>query len=114
MNTLLKLAQRCEDATGPDRDLDIAILLAVMGDGKETISAEKPYYTRSLDAAMTLVPEGHSGRCSWCDGAASVLIYENATQALVGEGTAATLALTLTAAALRARTALKAKGEPGL
>lgn len=51
------LAERCEAATGPDRALGREVLLAC---GKGFVS---PLYrwldpTASLDAAMTLVPEG--------------------------------------------------------
>lgn len=66
---LVALAQRVEQATGPDRelwDLDRAIKAALLG--REYISYEDdlakrqaatpPRYTTSLDAAMTLVPEG--------------------------------------------------------
>jgi hypothetical protein len=50
---LLKLAERCEKATGSDNWLsaDIGVLLGIPGD-------KCPHFTASLDAAMTLVPEG--------------------------------------------------------
>lgn len=56
------LAARCEAATGPDRELEWAIFVAVHPD-KVTVKRSHRYlydeqYTRSLDAAMTLVPEG--------------------------------------------------------
>lgn len=73
--TLEELALRCEQASGPDRgiDRDIALALsmydnpedlgcfkdvarAVVGGGGETW--EPSEYTASLDAAMTLVPDG--------------------------------------------------------
>jgi len=80
--TLLALAERCEQAAGPDRELDVAIALAcgivtsregdcfyghkyysVMVldydyDDTEYRAPELPSYTASLDAAITLVPEG--------------------------------------------------------
>ena len=46
-----ELAQRCERATGPDRELDVLI-----GELIETWPSK--LWTASLDAAMTLVPEG--------------------------------------------------------
>jgi hypothetical protein len=84
--TLLGLADRCEQATGPDRELDGAIEVA-RDPMRETILYNKPgrfpqeavrgpvkdlqlnardlaeyitapAYTASLDSAMTLVPEG--------------------------------------------------------
>ena len=66
------LLAKLEAATGPSRELDAKIALAVGWRerngmfGREWISpagrmAELPPYTRSLDAAMTLVPEG----CYW-------------------------------------------------
>jgi hypothetical protein len=76
---LNELADRCEQATAPDRELDAAIARAIgfgcvaqdhqaPGDhwtawkGKQFRSGPwEPLklYTASLDAAMTLVPEGH-------------------------------------------------------
>lgn len=80
MSTLLELAERCEKATGPDRGLDeeIAIALghktgtAIANYTMEmilTIEWKKPHpyagmkepcprWTESLDAALTLVPDG--------------------------------------------------------
>ena len=53
--TLLELAERCEAATGPDCVLDAMIDMALNLTPNE---AESPPLTASLDAAMTLVPEG--------------------------------------------------------
>lgn len=91
MNELLSLAERCEVATGPDREIDAAICVIALGyveqpfkvkgwrdfetpDGyRASFRAEgpnwelgwgwKPHfeippYTASVDAALTLVPEG--------------------------------------------------------
>ncbi len=96
---LLELAGRCEKATGPDRELDGAIRVALNPDEQMVIGQKPgrfpreaiygplshfadamsadladyvsaPNYTASLDAAMTLVPEGfsvklyaHPGEC---------------------------------------------------
>lgn len=111
---LLRLAERCEAATGPDREIDGAIDrlfnkrpkhgdydpgeravwrvkdgwsgLLVRGDGFARGSFCAAEYTASLDAAMTLVPEGWEyvlmERTVWSSGNS--------------------LALALTAAALRA------------
>jgi hypothetical protein len=70
-----ELIERLEKATGPDRELDGAIALSLgwtfqkmKGDSKpyyrkpgETtyyMRSEVPAYTASIDAALTLVPEG--------------------------------------------------------
>jgi hypothetical protein len=77
---LLALAERCEQATGPDRELDALVYIATsfptwrlqtdcepfpdaveVGriQGGDSFSwRESPAFTASLDAAMTLVPEG--------------------------------------------------------
>jgi hypothetical protein len=119
---LLELAARCEAATGHDRELDAAIACAAgpmiapdwvvsarpsdnrvgavvryFDDGTHGwYDAER--FTASLDAAMTLVPEG----CSWA------INSRNSAEVFgmgcgQGGGRAATPALALTAAALRAR-----------
>ena len=73
---LEQLALRCEQAEGPDRELDAKIALAagwqeitlphgsrycIRPDGFKTshgLVAYAPAYTASIDAALTLVPEG--------------------------------------------------------
>jgi predicted ArsR family transcriptional regulator len=52
---LLELAERCEAAAGPDRALEMHIYETIGGEGSQHWAAE---YTASLDAAMSLVPEG--------------------------------------------------------
>lgn len=57
---LLDLAERCEKAEGPDRALDLAIWNA-SGTRYNTGAYEAPccpHFTASIDAALTLVPEG--------------------------------------------------------
>jgi hypothetical protein len=77
----LELAERCEKATGPQRELDVAIAIECGPAAKrlESLMAGSPHntvaeiakeadresplvcipsYTASLDAALTLVPEG--------------------------------------------------------
>jgi hypothetical protein len=74
MADLLELAGLCEQATGPDHELDLAIVYALHPDigpyrplceGDDPIFWHDPYrkmscpnFTSSIDAAMTLVPEG--------------------------------------------------------
>ena len=56
---LLQLAERCENATGPDRELDCDIHAKLVGaPHRHQIPSTWPLYTASLDAAMQLVPEG--------------------------------------------------------
>lgn len=67
------LIERIEAASGPDRDLDEKIGMAVglkntIRVGHECLGTDRivpvrcPYYTESIDAALTLVPEGaHCG-----------------------------------------------------
>lgn len=141
MSGLIELAERVEAASGPDRALDADVAVAASGDANawaatpspESIFSHKPgwwrdgensshcapVYATSLDAAMTLVPEGwrlrqmnFSAPCAddrkW---------HLNLHGGSVGEdtfvGRGATPALALTAAALRARAAiaLARKGE---
>lgn len=137
---IAELADRCEQATGPDRELDVLLAyeagLIRGGDGhgyyygagnecdyvlergcdaREQDAPELPYFTASLDAAMTLVPEG------WGPALDSVergklpmaeLWHHEAKHDGGGmpyqeraKGVATTLALALCAAALRARAA---------
>ena len=116
---LLELAERCEAATGvsdsnagPIRALEIEIHDALFGrdtyncggDGQRGI----PRYARSLDAAMSLVPEG----CSWdlhsyLSGDRPQAVVTTWPDALGRDfaNFGATPALALTAASLRARAA---------
>ncbi len=121
---LIALAERCEQASGPDRELDIAILTHpaigyrdVHKDGRMFDRGNDGYWwvddcemrqlpspTASIDAAMTLVPEGHfwsltmrgekRGGFHACCVASGGLVWHEAT----------TPALALTAACLRALT----------
>ncbi len=65
MADLSKIIERLEKATGPDRALDEAIFEAVHGRKRHISTFEQvdpsetlPPYTSSVDAALTLVPEG--------------------------------------------------------
>lgn len=55
MSDLLELAAACEKAEGPDRELDLLIMRHAMNIGGPAERA--PRYTSSIDAALTLVPE---------------------------------------------------------
>jgi hypothetical protein len=133
------LADRVEAASGPDRELDALIAIQVAwrwegwaeGDIAVEESARKfgveyvvdrvanshksiwkllPRYTASLDAAMTLVPEGwdwalYTGADGRCEAgcAPADTDPEGCRTADSDQSLAATPALALTAAALRAR-----------
>ena len=121
----LELAERCEATTGPSDELQFAIGDAVGAtierapfDGAGRGVRDCPPYTHSLDAAMTLVPEGW-GYCFREDGERHFARLHSADFRSVtwGKGsdwitdvvsgrevvaTAATLPLAICAAALRA------------
>jgi hypothetical protein len=131
--TLLALAERVEKASGPDRELDAEIWVRIHhpeyrfpgevvnrrpSDWQEAAGRfnhdgyggeyQRPAYTSSLDAAMTLLPptlrlrgfgEGKSG--IWT---ADVVERERGGRC-IGIGSAATHALAITAACLRANAA---------
>jgi hypothetical protein len=111
---LLSLAYRCEHATGPDRELDGAIHSALpsplgvdRAKAMAAVGVYGPEYTASLDAAMTLVPEGtlfnagHSGDDKPGRFNAVVMPAKGKTQ----YAEASLAALALCAAALRAQAA---------
>ena len=125
---LAELAERCEAATGPDRELDCAIAVALNrtdegGSGFHRVFADDSVFeqvraqlfTASLDAAMTLVPkdwrrsnlyeaepQNKSSR-GWLEYAT----LQRRTGGSHVMGTGAIPALALTAAALRARAAME-------
>lgn len=126
MVDLLELAARVEGASGADRELDLAIWAAIDPRAPEVIAAgRKPLewlhcYTSSLDAAMTLVPEGMQWSFDSHYKMAGVSRYwddpQHGPTCEEYAGEAATPALALTAAALRARAAtptpaLTSRGE---
>lgn len=104
-DTLAALIERVERATGPDRELDAEIGALVMkngcireADGRQfQIQPHPRRYTASLDAAVSLVPEGWA----WCVHDVGIASLMRAPR--VVKATAATPALALCAAALRAR-----------
>lgn len=108
---LVKLAARCEAASGPDQELDREIAVAVghpwdYAADWGSRGHERPVafpYTASIDAAMMLVPGGWD----WClsMGAGDYAEASLAPSWKVTEcsGTADTPALALCAASLRAR-----------
>lgn len=130
VSELTRLAECCEQATGPDRELSADIYGALHDyekrfneefgfhqywkDGRWLAAGQMPHYTASLDAAMTLVPNDMGyvvgeGRCIPQEKLGGALITPSRAKPFdpdsppvaVGEGHTAPLALC--AAALRAR-----------
>jgi hypothetical protein len=123
--TLLALAERCEHAAGPDRELDAEISVAVgrhethverrsdgttkllpwRGDGTGSYNIDCRRYTASLDAAVTLAPDGWRW---WINSSPFARCWLVANDRIVDKAQSekcATPALALCAAALRARVA---------
>jgi hypothetical protein len=115
--TMVALADRCEAASGPDRELDAKIARETGAVNPRTARAGfgfgyvdrgqwacsfVPAYTASLDAAMTLVPEGCSFDLVNRLGCTTVRIF-NRDGPLTDCRRAITPALALCAAALKAR-----------
>lgn len=106
MSDLLALAERCErEEASRDLDIQIACLCGLLHRSTGT------YYTASLDAAVTLVPEGFVwGASNLCGPTAHVVGEEDADGNVpTGDSDAAStksVPLALCAAALRARAAL--------
>jgi hypothetical protein len=106
---LLALSERCEKAQRPDRELDAAIWLVLDPEAYSVTAAgifsesgnwvgTLPTYTASLDAAMTLKPEGWQ----WSRYSTDDVFYLMSSLGTV-QGHGANDALALCAAALRAR-----------
>lgn len=102
-----ELIERIEGAEGPSRELDAEIIKLVSRGVLDGEYWTLPAYTASLDAAMTLVPEGWNVgiflRHAWLRQNAQV--WHRGIEASTKHGNAATPALALAAAALKARTA---------
>ena len=117
---LLQLADRCEKAEGPDRELDAAIELALGTFSDFTANEAKVLagglcreYSASIDAAMTLVPDKYQDR--FLIDAHGAWLGPDYMYFTEGEadfnGQAPTPALALCAAALRARATLETIGK---
>jgi hypothetical protein len=113
-SALLELAARCEAAEGPDRELDIEICRMLYREAGVNVSddfrPDADEYTASLDDAMGLVPEGWPRTVTDNQGLLGMGGYAAVTANPAGEivkftSQAATPALALCAAALKARAA---------
>jgi len=134
MTTILELAERLERADGPDRGLDVEIAVAVdwrwdgWEEGESTARGQAdargidwlaeratsgmnsmwrgiPAYTTSLDAAMTLAPEGWSyiDFLRYADGTIECTLEAAGLKTPGATGAGRSQAIALCAAALRAR-----------
>jgi hypothetical protein len=109
---LAKLLLLLQAASDGSDDLDDAIQRA-LGRARKPV----PPYTRSLDAAMMLLPEGWAlhrlgQRGNGGGWLADIYRPSEAVIAFLDESAAATAALALCSAALRTRVALLAAGAP--
>ena len=109
MNNLIAELER---ATEGNRDLDTSIWSAVRC---PTLFNDRPHYTTSLDAALTLVPAGVMWEVGTMEGEAKVC-WESApsyytefatAESYAEDGDTFNAALALTIAALRARQAME-------
>jgi hypothetical protein len=122
----IELAERCERAAGPDREIDMEIYRSLDHAieqswphwNKEQQDMVTPEYTTSLDAALTLVPEGHDIKITQASGPGRSDWYGNCKlrndwgDGICHKGNAASGALALCASALRARAAMNAEEQP--
>jgi hypothetical protein len=133
------LIARLEAATGPDRELDAEIaaslriytgtatwvdgwkgewraingLVHLLGDYGSHGNFRPSAFTASIDAALTLVPEGAEKELSDLYGVAVAKVGLNFHDGPeVGEHKGGSLAIALCIAALRARSALAPEGKP--
>ena len=119
---LLALADRIEKATGPDRELDIAMLplvgLRFVDEGhpigqvcydSNNHAVPMPRFTASLDAAMSLVPEGWAKNIY--DDAQVVAVLDCQLTGAEKYAHAKTWPLALCAAALRATASSHPTGD---
>jgi hypothetical protein len=108
---LLELADRCEAATGPDRELDWLIYAATCGQDTSTVEPGHRYlygehYTASLDDAMSLLSDGSEYDLTNLYGVARAYVdLSNEYGGHNGEHLGGNLCLAFCAAALRARAA---------
>lgn len=111
------LIERIEAASGPDREIDQDIHELVKMGLQETTGKAYPwslYYTKYIDAALTLVPEGfewsleyQAGHHVSSDVECMVAIAKLGDPCRDWESTSYTPALALCAAALKSRAYLK-------
>lgn len=98
------ISERVEQAEGPSRELDLAICIALnTGRGTDPRNPGAPPYTSSLDAAMLLVPVGFRRIIDAFNSGTSEALLNRGSERKWHHAKAATPALALCAAALKAR-----------
>lgn len=117
-NTLQALAERCKQATGPDRELDARIYILISGGSAADadyaatdpdVTCNPPPYTASLDAAVTLLPDGWGWAVSTTGNLMPCAYGHSPDKAFWVEDTyAVTVALAVCAFTFRARAAMEA------
>jgi hypothetical protein len=117
--TLEALLARVLKGTGPDRELDLDIDDFMLKHGPESDQSRNPRYvlpyTASLDAALTLVPEGKAWTVGqnvhhwYWSASVNALDEDGAPKSIGWGGPSNSPALALCAAALQAR--MEALGE---
>lgn len=113
MTYLTQLIADLEKAEGPSRAMDFAIAKTVWsGVLPETTKHDPPiHFTSSLDAALTLVPEGYRSELqqswdgTWWDAYVSLIDLDGMSPFETGQGVV-NPALALCIAALKARAAI--------
>lgn len=127
---MMELAAKCEAASGSDREIDEAIaqhrepgLFCRDEHGRLRKNMHgtplnpqwdlwhAPAYTASLDAAMTLVPEGCDVTLDVEKGRGGAIVFDDLGIEAIGRCYAATPALALCAASLRAISATRGVQE---
>lgn len=129
MPNLKELIERLERAEGPDRELDLEIAnaLGFMCDRTQAFLAKD--YTSSIDAALTLVPEGasleHLGQFMVLGIDDAPLwqakirlrtlknVHDKKRSDVIGTGLLKSPVIALCIAALKARSALRARSSRG-
>lgn len=101
----LDLLEQLLKSPGPDRELDNAIWATLDQPLPDDPVEWPPRYTASVDAAMTLIPDGHRWRCGYSKHVphvAEVIDYQTHRGAFIGECDS-TRAIALCIAALKSR-----------
>lgn len=115
---LLRLAERCEQAEGPDREIDVEIARTMrvtvwLRNVEDTANYETTYwrYTSSIDGALSLVPEGAFWRVGHDGEGPDPSMFRADVLHTPGSGhhiaRAATPSLALCVAALKARASME-------
>lgn len=128
----MNLVERCEEATGPDREIDARIHCVLEGrvfvkwqghyyecdKGPNYGGDEVPRYTASIDTAMTLIPEGMDWRVDTMTGLPGAIVcvpnawLSTKTAPMMHRGATPALALCVAALCARITSAVGKAQEP--